>query len=146
METITRKTVTNLTAESVSILTQEFSVVDENQIQTLSHEEGETTPTETREVVQIGSNHRRAYSNSENGRAMLIANEPEDIVTEVLTVWGDAPTVEEPEIPVIEIKPTAEERISELENTVAEQNNALCEQVEYNAEMLFQISMLQLGI
>lgn len=87
----TKKTITSLTADSVSILTQQF--------------EDET---------QIGSNHRCAYSNTESGRALLIENETEDIVAEVMTVWGDTPTVEEPKFDYIP-KPSAEERIAELE-------------------------------
>lgn len=64
------KTVTNLTSEGVSILT-----------------------------VTDGQNHRRAYSNSERGRTSLIAFEPDEVVDEVMAVWGDSPTVEDVEIP-----------------------------------------------
>ena len=92
METETKKTITSLTTESVSILTQQF--------------ENET---------QIGGNHRCAYTNTESGRVSLIEREPEDIVAEVLAVWGEEPTVEEPTFDDYESKPTAEERIAELE-------------------------------
>lgn len=77
METYTKKTVTNLTTDSVSILTQQFLEVD---------------GTET----QIGSNHRCAYENSVSGRELFIANETEKVVADVMEVWGDTPTVEEP--------------------------------------------------
>ena len=38
------------------------------------------------------------------------------------------------------------ERITELEGTVAEQETSIYELTEYNAEMLYEISLLQLGI
>lgn len=38
------------------------------------------------------------------------------------------------------------ERITVLEGTVAEQKTSICELTEYNAEMLYMVSMLQLGI
>ena len=43
------------------------------------------------------SNHRTSYVNSESGRNSLMENETEEIVAEVLAVWGDAPTIEEPD-------------------------------------------------
>ena len=90
METV--KTVDKLTADSANILTK-------------TYENGE----------QVGLNHRCSYANSESGRVLLIANEPKDIVTEIMAVWGNSPTVEEPEIPEFEVKPTTEERVSEIE-------------------------------
>jgi hypothetical protein len=114
METV--KTVDKLTADRANILTQDY-------------ENGE----------QVGLNHRCSYSNSESGRALLVANEPEDIVTEVMAVWGDSPTVEEPEMPEFEAKPTPEERIAELEAETATLK-------EYDTELLYQVCLLQLGI
>ena len=144
METVTKKTVTNLTSESVSILTQQFEVelVTETRVEMQTKTETQTkiemqtqTKTEIQIVdgeevevevevevpvevefeaevkvpvevevevereVQIGDNYRRAYSNSESGRALLIANEPEETVEEVMEVWGETPTIEEPELP-----------------------------------------------
>ena len=63
------KTADMLTQESVSILT----------------------------INEDGERHRSAYKNSKSGRALLQEIEPEDIVSQVMEVWGDSPTVEEPE-------------------------------------------------
>ncbi len=78
MESYEKKTITNLTTDSVSILTQQFTEVD-----------GEET--------QVGSNHRCAYENSESGRALLAEMEPAEVVTAVMAVWGETPTIELPE-------------------------------------------------
>ena len=72
-----RKTVDMLTKDSVSILTQKFINLD-----------GVET--------QVGENHRMSYSNSANGRKTLENEQPEDVVSAVLAIWGDSPTVEEP--------------------------------------------------
>lgn len=101
METVTKKTVTNLTSDSVSILTQKF----------VTNENGASE--------QIGSNHRTSYDNSESGRTLFLENEPEDIVAEVLEVWGNAPTVETPDFSGYVPQPTLEERVSHLEEAVA---------------------------
>lgn len=116
-----RKRITDCTKDYISILTQRF-VEDEN---------GEEN--------QIGSNHRCAYSNSTSGRALLIANEPEDIVSEVLAVWGDKPTVDEIDLSGYEPEPTTEERITQLEEQVTQQT-------ENEAELLYQVSLMQLGL
>lgn len=71
-----KKTIDMLTSESVSILTQKFVNVD-----------GEN--------MQIGENHRCAYVNSESGRQQLQDNEPQEVATAVLVIWGDTPTIEE---------------------------------------------------
>lgn len=159
METVTKKTVTNLTTESVSILTQQFEVetVTETRIEMQTKMETQTkiemqkqTKTEIQIVdgeevevdvevevpvevevevevevpvevevevekeTQVGSNHRRAYSNSASGREMLIANEPEDTVAEVMEVWGDTPTVEEPKFEEHTPEPTTEDIINAM--------------------------------
>lgn len=75
-----RKTVDRLTMESVSILTTKHINVD-----------GVDT--------QVGENHRCAYVNSETGRKDLQEKEPEAVINAVFAIWGDAPTVEEPEVP-----------------------------------------------
>ena len=134
METVTKKTISDLTIESVSILTQQFEVVKE--VQTIE-EDGESKEIEVEKETQIGSNHRCAYSNSESGRALLIENEPEDIVAEIMEVWGDAPTVEEYKDIVIE--PTAEERIRELEAQNADS-------VEIEADLMYELALIQLGL
>lgn len=48
-------------------------------------------------TITDGINHRTAYENSESGRQLLIDSEPDYIVEEVMQVWGEEPTVEEPE-------------------------------------------------
>lgn len=72
----TKKTIDMLTSDSVSILTQKF--IDVEGVQT-----------------QVGQNHRRAYVNSEDGRKQITENEPDYIVTAVMALWGDTPTVTE---------------------------------------------------
>lgn len=63
-----------LTSDSVSILTQKFIEIDE-------------------EEQQVGENHRRAYVNSIQGRKELLENEPEGVNAAVMAMWGDEPTV-----------------------------------------------------
>lgn len=64
----------------------------------------------------------RAYSNSPTGRAFLDQENPSEIVTEVLAVWGDTPTVEDPEPNLLldDPQPDPNERIAELEQRVAD--------------------------
>lgn len=53
------------------------------------------------------------------------------------------------EIPIVpeeEPEPTQEERIVVLEETVADQEEQLNEMTEYQAEMLYELSLMQLGI
>lgn len=73
-----KKTVDMLTKDSVSILTQKFIDVD-----------GVET--------KVGENHRRAYVNSQSGRKELQEMETESVVNAVFAIWGDTPTLEEPE-------------------------------------------------
>ena len=96
METITKKTITSLTSDSVSILTQQF-------------EYGKNG-----EEVRVGENHRCAYENSESGRALLIANEPEEVVEEVFAIWGDTPILEEPNFSDYVPEPTTDDIINAL--------------------------------
>lgn len=76
MEIQEKKTVDMLTSGSVSILTQQFIEID-------------GVPT------QVGQNHRCAYVNSEAGRSNLQELEPEEVVSAVMAIWGDTPTVNE---------------------------------------------------
>lgn len=76
MEIKEKKTVDMLTSESVSILTQKFIELDGME-------------------TQVGQNHRCSYVNSETGRNMLQDNEPDDVVSAVFAIWGNAPTIEE---------------------------------------------------
>lgn len=48
-------------------------------------------------TYEIGDPHRCAYANSVSGRKQLAAELPEPYLSAVLAVWGDAPTVEDPE-------------------------------------------------
>lgn len=96
----TKKTITSLTNDSVSILTQNF------------------TTDEYGTSEQVGSNHRTSYSNSESGRLLLAENEPEEIVATVLQMWGESPTIEEPELP--ELPETDGSGIENPEGTTTE--------------------------
>lgn len=121
MDKYVKKTVDMLTDNSVSILTQEF----------YNTEDG---------AVQVGDDFRCTYINSVGGRKLLVENEPEEVVAEVMEVWGDSPTVEwvEPDESYVP-KPTTEERITQLEEQVAIHE-------DNDAELLYQICLLQLGI
>ena len=48
-------------------------------------------------TYEIGEPHRCAYVNSVSGRKQLAAELPEPYLSAVLAVWGDAPTVADPE-------------------------------------------------
>ena len=73
----TKTTVDMLTAYSVSILTQQTIDVGG--------------------VTYTLGNHRRAYVNSTGGREALAAEQPGDVVAAVMAIWGDTPTVTEPQ-------------------------------------------------
>ena len=62
-----------LTEDSVSILTQKFYV-----------ENGTST--------QLGQNHRKAYSNTVQGRLEL-TELPQNVQDSILAMWGDSPKV-----------------------------------------------------
>ena len=67
-------TLDTLTADSVSLKKQQYTVV-----------EGKEYP--------IGQPWRRAYVNSVNGRAQVQAEVTEPYKTAIFAVWGNAPTV-----------------------------------------------------
>lgn len=67
-----------LTADSVSVKTQQYTVV-----------EGTEYP--------IGQPHRRAYVNSTDGRAAVNSELPAAQASAIMAVWGDSPTVTEQE-------------------------------------------------
>lgn len=73
-----KKTIDMLTPDSVSILTQNY--IEFNGVQN-----------------QVGQNHRCSYINSNTGRTFLQENESEEVVNAVFAIWGDTPTIEEPE-------------------------------------------------
>ena len=66
-----------LTQDTVSIKTQRYMVEDGTEL-------------------EIGLPHRKAYSNSPQGRAALANELAEPYLSAVMTVWGDAPTQEDP--------------------------------------------------
>ena len=68
-------TIDMLTQDSVSILKQRFYI-----------ENGTST--------QLGQNHRKAYTNSVNGRKELVEL-PQNVQNSILAMWGNAPTVTE---------------------------------------------------
>ena len=76
IETTEKITLDNLTEKSVSVLTQQFAEIN-----------GQT--------VQIGENHRTAYTNSTYGRIELKDKLQEPYLSSVLAVWGENPTVTE---------------------------------------------------
>lgn len=139
MKTVIRKSVTHLTDEIASVLTQQFEVelVTETRIEMQTKTETQTriemqtqvnkeiqivdgeevevefevevpvevefeaevkvpveVEVEVERETQIGSNYRCTYTNSESGRADLVASETEEIVSKVMKKWGNYPTVE----------------------------------------------------
>lgn len=44
----------------------------------------------------IGEPVRQAYCNDPTGRTLIQKENPEDIVSTVFTLWGDAPTLDDP--------------------------------------------------
>lgn len=46
----------------------------------------------------VGDIHRRAYVNSESGRADISKDLSEPYLSAVMNIWGDTPIVPEPEI------------------------------------------------
>lgn len=78
MDIQTKKTITDLTKDSVSILTQRFIVENETEL-------------------QVGENHRCAYVNSKSGRIDIVENEPKEVSNSVLMIWGSEPTIIENE-------------------------------------------------
>lgn len=119
MDISEKKTVDHLTTEGVSILTQQVTFID-----------GAET--------QVGNPHRCAYSNSASDRARLLSTEPDDIVTIVLSAWGDKPTVEEPEIPVY--TPMKEELLEKRLEALEAQNEALVAQNELLESCILELS------
>ena len=77
MELKEKITLDMLTADSVSVLRQQF----------LNYNGTE---------MQVGENIRNAYSNNEDDRALLKNILSEEYCTAVIMVWGADPTVDEP--------------------------------------------------
>lgn len=55
------------------------------------------TITSDGETYEIGDPHRCAYVNSASGREQIAAEVPDPYLSAVLAVWGDTPTIEDPE-------------------------------------------------
>ena len=72
------------------------------------------------EIVN-GKNQRVSYSNSENGRSLLKAEQPAEVVNAVLKVWGESAKILDNESENAEHTPTIQERINALENIILEQ-------------------------
>ena len=77
MELKEKITLDMLTADSVSVLRQQF----------LNYNGTE---------MQVGENIRNAYMNSKSGREQLKAVLSDEYYTAVMTVWGADPTIDEP--------------------------------------------------
>lgn len=75
MELIEKISIDMLNTSSVSILKQQFVVVN-----------GVSQ--------QVENNWRRAYENSVSGRESLSTEVPEPYLSAIMAVWGDTPTVD----------------------------------------------------
>ncbi len=80
LQTYSEITLTLLNKNSVSVLIQIFADLNGDKI-------------------QIGEPSRKSYSNSPIGRQMVIDELPEHEALTVMTMWGDEPTVTDPEPP-----------------------------------------------
>ena len=76
IETTIKIGIDRLNENSVSILKQEFAVI--NDVET-----------------QIGQNHRKAFVNSEKGRKAIAEYLTEPYLSSVMAVWGDVPVIDE---------------------------------------------------
>lgn len=77
MELKEKITLDMLTADSVSVLRQQF--INYNGVD-----------------MQVGENIRNAYMNSKSGREQLKTVLSDEYYTAVMAVWGTEPTVDEP--------------------------------------------------
>lgn len=94
MELTEKITIDRLTQDSVSILKQQF---DKN-------------------GQQVGSNIRCAYMNSASSREKLQEELPKDKWDDLITVWGDKPTVEDPVIPEPSLEDMKADLIKRMSN------------------------------
>lgn len=79
MDIKTKITLDMLTTDSVSVLKQQYITVDGTD-------------------VKVGENVRNAYMNTQTEREQLKEILPEEYYNAVIAVWGDTPTVAEPEV------------------------------------------------
>ncbi len=68
---------------------------------------------EGKEVKLDTPKHSTAYVNSPSGRERLQAEQPENIITSVLAIWGTEPTVEDPKVKEEPETPEKEEQQGE---------------------------------
>ena len=76
MELTTKITLDMLTQDSVSVLKQQFLILNDVE-------------------MQVGGNIRNTYMNSASGRAALKTALPNEYYNAVIAVWGDTATVDE---------------------------------------------------
>lgn len=79
MEIKEKITLDRLTTDSVSILKQMYTTINGKE-------------------VKVGENIRNAYMNTTTERELLKSELPEEYYNAVMAVWGDTPTVVEPEV------------------------------------------------
>lgn len=76
MELTTKITLDMLTKDSVSVLKQQFLVLNGTE-------------------MQVGGNVRNTYMNDEKGRAIISELLPQEYQAAVFAVWGENPTLPE---------------------------------------------------
>lgn len=74
-------------------------------------------------IMTGADNNAKAYENNSQGRAALAAEQSPEVVSEVMAVWGDTPTVpdyipEEETTPTVPPTPTIEQRTAALESAM----------------------------
>lgn len=79
-----------------------MEIRNEKQIETLVRDgviiaTQEVLERENEEPQKVGEVTREAYGNWESDRRRLVQNEPKEIVAAVMAIWGESPTLEEPE-------------------------------------------------
>ena len=77
MELTTKITLDMLTQDSISVLKQQFLILNDSE-------------------MQVGGNVRNTYVNSISGRKLIKSILPDEYYNAVIAVWGDTPTVDEP--------------------------------------------------
>ena len=76
MELTTKITLDMLTQDSVSVLKQQFLILNNTE-------------------MQVGGNIRNTYANSISGRKLIKSILPNEYYNAVIAVWGDTPTIDE---------------------------------------------------
>ena len=79
MDIKTKITLDMLTNDSVSVLKQQYITIDGAD-------------------VKVGENVRNAYMNTQTERELLKSELTEEFYNAVIAVWGNTPTVAEPEV------------------------------------------------